>query len=105
MPTREVADYTEVEMDFLYVHTAVAENLEWALFVASLLVSALPDEALMLLRRGFGRRSFGPRRGLGSFRLIRIVFVLLFTTLLGPIVLVLLIAAGAYWFFSSRRGR
>jgi hypothetical protein len=33
------------------------------------------------------------------------LFVLLFTTVLGPIVLVALIAFAAYGFFSSRRGR
>jgi hypothetical protein len=36
-------------------------------------------------------------------RLVRILFVLLFTTLLGPIVLVALVALGAYWFFAHRR--
>jgi hypothetical protein len=35
----------------------------------------------------------------------RILFVLLFTTVFGPIVLVALIAFAAYGFFSSRRGR
>ncbi len=86
-----------------YVHEIMVGNLEWGLFVVSLLVSALSDPALLVLRRGFGRRGFGPGRGLGSFRIIRIVFVLLFTTVLGPIVLVVLLVAGAFWFFSSRR--
>jgi hypothetical protein len=36
---------------------------------------------------------------------LRIVFVLLFTTVLGPIVLVALIAFIAYRFFASRGGR
>jgi hypothetical protein len=39
------------------------------------------------------------------FRLIRVLFALLFTTLLGPIVLVALVAFVAYRFFTSRRGR
>jgi hypothetical protein len=34
---------------------------------------------------------------------VRILFVLLFTTILGPIVLVVLIALAAYAFISSRR--
>jgi hypothetical protein len=51
--------------------------------------------------RGFGRRGFG--RGRGSFRLFRISFVLLFTTALGPVVLVALVALFAYAFFNSRR--
>ena len=35
-------------------------------------------------------------------RLVRVLFVLLFTTVLGPIVLVALVALGAYWFFAIR---
>lgn len=91
-----------------YLHTIAGGNLEWILFAASLLVGALADHALLILRRGFGGRGFGRRgfgRGFGAFRLIRLLFVLLFTTVLGPIVLVLLVVAGAYWFFSSRRAR
>jgi hypothetical protein len=76
-----------------------------ALCAVSLLVSALPEEILLLGMRAFGRRGFGFGRGRGSFRLLRILFVLLFTTVLGPIVLVALIAFAAYGFFSSRRGR
>jgi hypothetical protein len=33
------------------------------------------------------------------------MFVLLFTSVLGPIVLVALVVLGAFWFFTSRRGR
>jgi hypothetical protein len=65
------------------------------------LVSALSDELLLIRMRGFGRRGFG--RGFGSFRVLRILFALLFTTLLGPILLVALVALVAYGFFSSRR--
>ncbi len=87
-----------------YIHAIAAGNLEWALYAVSLLVSVLPDELLLIVqRRGFGRRGFG--RGFGSFRILRILFALLFTTLLGPIVLVALIAFAGYAFFSSRRGR
>jgi hypothetical protein len=67
----------------------------------SLLVSALPEELLLIRMRGFGRRGFG--RGFGSYRILRILFVLLFTTVLGPIVLVALIAFAGYAFFNSRR--
>jgi hypothetical protein len=87
------------------IHAITAEHLEWVLYAVSLLVSALPDEILLIRMRGFGRRGFGFGRGLGSFRLIRILFVLLFTTVLGPIVLVALIAFVAYGFFSRQRGR
>ena len=86
-----------------YIHAIAAGHLELALYAVSLLVSALPYELLLLRMRGFGRRGFG--RGFGSFRILRILFVLLFTTVLGPIVLVALIAFAGYAFFSSRRGR
>ncbi len=82
-----------------------------ALYAMALLVSAMPDEILLILMRGFGRRGFGFGRGHGIFRLFRIfrllrfLFVLLFTTALGPVVLVALIAFVAYGCFSGRRGR
>jgi uncharacterized membrane protein len=74
-----------------------------------LLAGTLTDGLLaVVLRRGFGRglgrRGFG--RGLGPFRifrLARVLFVLLFTTILGPIVLVALLVFIGYWFFANRR--
>jgi hypothetical protein len=82
-----------------YLHAIAAGDLQWALYAVSLLVSVLSDELLVILRRGFGR-------GRGGFGLFRILFALLFTTLLGPIVLVALIAFVAYrYFFTGRRGR
>jgi len=86
-----------------YIHAITAGDLGWALCAISLLVSVLPDELLLIQRRGFGRRGFGFGRGRGSFRLLRVLFTLLFTTLLGPIVLVALIAFVAYRFFINRR--
>jgi hypothetical protein len=81
------------------IHAIAAGDPGWALCALSLLVGVLPDELLLIIqRRGFGRRR-------GSFRLLRVLFALLFTTLLGPIVLVALIAFVAYSFFTSRRGR
>jgi hypothetical protein len=88
-----------------HIYALATEHPEWALYAVSLLVGALPDEILLLRMRGFGRRGFGFGRGRGSFRLFRILFVLLFTTALGPVVLVALVAFAAYGFFSSRRGR
>ena len=88
-----------------YIHAIAAGHVELALYAVSLLVSVLPDDLTLIRMRGFGRRGFGFGRGRGSFRLLRILFVLLFTTVLGPIVLVALIALVAYGFFSSRRGR
>jgi hypothetical protein len=84
-----------------YIHAIAAGHLECALYAFSLLVGVLPEELLSIRMRGFGRRGFG--RGRGSFRLFRILFVLLFTTVLGPIVLVALIAFAAYAYFNSRR--
>jgi len=86
-----------------YIHAFAAVDLEWTLYAVSLLVGVLPDEFLLIQRRGFGRRGFGFGRRRGSFGLLRVVFALLFTTLLGPIVLVALIAFVAYRFFTSRR--
>ena len=89
----------------VYIHAIAAGHVELALYVVSLFVSVLPDDLTLIRMRGFGRRGFGFGRGRGSFRVLRILFVLLFTTVLGPIVLVALIAFAAYAFFSSRRGR
>ena len=88
-----------------YIHAISAGHIEWVLYTVTLLAGALSDGPLaVLLRRGFGGRGFGGR-GLGPFRMIRLVrvlFVLLFTTVLGPIVLVALVVLGAYWFFAIR---
>jgi hypothetical protein len=75
-----------------------AAHLEWALYAAPLLVGALPEVVLLIQRRGFGRRR-------GSFGLFRLMFVLMFTTVLGPILLAALIAFVAYRFFAGRRTR
>ena len=88
-----------------YIYAMVASDLEWVMYTASLLAGVLPDELLLIQRRGFGRRGAGLGRRRGSFGLFRILFALLFTTLLGPIVLVALVAFVAYRFFTSRRGR
>jgi hypothetical protein len=82
----------------VYIHEITPGQLEWILYAASLFVGVLPDEILLIRMRGFGR-------GRGSFRILRVLFVLLFTTALGPVVLVALIAFAAYAFFNSRRGR
>jgi hypothetical protein len=87
-----------------YIHAVSAGDLQWALFAVSLLVSVLPDELLLIIqRRGFGRRGFGFGRRRGSFGLFRVLLALLFGTLLGPIVLVALVAFVAYSFFTNRR--
>ena len=89
----------------LYIHAIGAGHLGWALYAVPLLVGALPDVILLIQRRGFGRGGVGFGRRRGSFGLFRILFVLLFTTVVGPILLVGLIAFFAFRFFASRRGR
>jgi hypothetical protein len=89
-----------------YIHVILTGHLEWALYAVSSLAGVLPDRLLaaVVLRRGFGGRGFG--RGLGPFRLIRlarVLFVLLFTTILGPIVLVAVLVFAGYLFFANRR--
>ncbi len=88
-----------------YIHAIAPGNLQWVLYAVPLLVNVLPDVILLIRRRGFGGGGVGFGRRRRSFGLFRVLFVLLFTTLLGPIVLVALIAFVAYRFFSSRRTR
>ncbi len=88
-----------------HIHAILAGDLEWVLYTASLLAGALPDELLLIQRRGFGRRGVGFGRRRGSFGLFGVLFALLFTTLLGPIVLLALVAFVAYRYFASRRRR
>jgi hypothetical protein len=88
-----------------YLYEISAGNVGWAVYAVSLLAGALPDALLVVQRRGFGRGGVGFGRRRGSFGLFRILFVLLFTTVVGPILLVALIAFLAYRFFASRRGR
>jgi hypothetical protein len=93
-----------------YIHAIPAGHLEWTLYAVSLLAGAFSNGPLTLVRmRGFGKRGFGKRGfgrgGLGPFRLIRlgrILFVLLFTTVLGPVVLVALVVFAGFWFFAIR---
>ena len=86
-----------------YIYAITAGDLEWTLYALSLLVSVLPGELLLMQRRSFGRRGFGFGRRRGSFGLFRVLFALLFSTLLGLIVLVALVAFVAYSFFTNRR--
>lgn len=88
----------------VYLHAIVGDP-GWVLPTISLLAGVLPEALLTIQRRGFGRGGVGFGRRRGSFGLFRILFVLLFTTVLGPIVLVALIAFFAYRFFASRRAR
>lgn len=86
-----------------HIHEILAGHLEWAWHAVPLLLGAPPGVLLAFQRRGLGRRGLGRRPG--SFGLFRLLFVLLFTTALGPIVLVALVAFVAYRFFAGRRSR
>ena len=85
-----------------YLYEISAGNTGWAVFTLSLLAGVLPEALAVLQRRGFGRGGVGFGRRRGSFGLFRILFVLMFTTVLGPILLVALIAFLAYRFYASR---
>ena len=88
-----------------YLYEISAGDLGWAVYALSVLAGVLPEALLVIQRRGFGRGGVGFGRRRGSFGLFRILFVLLFTTVLGPILLVALIAFIAFRFFAGRRPR
>ncbi len=88
-----------------HLHAVLALDLWWATFALSVLAGVLPEALLVLQRRGFGRGGVGFGRRRGSFGLFRLLFVLMFTTVVGPIVLVALVAFLAYRFFAARRYR
>ncbi len=88
-----------------YLYGISAGDLGWAVYALSVLAGVLPEALLVLQRRGFGRGGVGFGRRRGSFGLFRILFVLLFTTVLGPIVLVALVAFIAFRFYASSRNR
>jgi hypothetical protein len=83
-----------------YIYEIMAGHPQWVVYSVTLLAGTFTDGFLALvMRRGFGR-------GLGPFRMIRlarILFVLIFTTILGPIVLVAILVFAGYWFFANRR--
>ena len=85
-----------------YLYEISAGNTGWAVFAVSLLAGVLPEALAVLQRRGFGRGGVGFGRRRGSFGLFRILFVLLFTTVLGPILLVALLAFLAFRFYAGR---
>jgi hypothetical protein len=88
-----------------YLYEISAGNTGWAVFAVSLLAGILPEALAVLQRRGFGRGGVGFGRRRGSFGLFKILFVLMFTTVLGPILLVALIAFLAFRYYASGRNR
>ncbi len=85
-----------------YLHAVTAFDLGWAVYAVSVLAGLLPETLTVFQRRGFGRGGVGFGRRRGSFGLFRILFVLVFTTVLGPILLVALIAFLAFRFYAGR---
>ncbi|HEV2745142.1 MAG TPA: hypothetical protein VGV91_18450 [Rubrobacter sp.] len=85
-----------------YLHAVTTFDLGWAVYALSALAGLLPEAFAVFQRRGFGRGGVGFGRRRGSFGLFRILFVLLFTTVLGPILLVALLAFLAFRFYAGR---
>ena len=83
-----------------YVYALAAGHPELALYALSLLVGALPDALALLQRRSGG--GFRPRRRRRSGGLLG-TLALLF--LLGPLVILALVAYVVYRFVVGRRGR
>lgn len=86
-----------------YIHAILAGHLEWAIYALSLASGALAEAVLLLQRRGFGRGGFGGfgrRRRRGS-----LLGGLALFFLLGPIVILALVAYFAYALFSGMRRR
>ena len=89
-----------------YVHALTAGHIEFALYAISLFIGALSDGLLLLQRRGFGRgfrRGFGRRRRPGG--IFRALSALVLIFLVGPIVILALIAYAVYGVVRGRRGR
>lgn len=83
------------------VYAFATHHLEIALYALPLLVGALTDALALLQRRGLGRRgglrTRRRRRSGGLLGALALVFVL------GPLVLLALVAYAAYRFFAGRR--
>lgn len=86
-----------------YIHAIAAGNSDFILFALSLFVGALPKGFSLLQRRGFGRRGFGRRRR--SRGIFGALGALIFLFVVGPIVVLGLIAYVAYRLLSGRRER
>ena len=87
----------------MFVQEIAAEYPAAVAFVLSLLGGVVADALVVLQRRGFGRGGFGRRRRPGS--LLGALGTLVFLFVLGPIVVLALIAYLAYGAISGRRRR
>lgn len=85
-----------------YLYAVVTGHPEVALYVISIFTGALPDVLALLQRRGFGR-GFGSRRRRGG--IFGALGTLLFLFVLGPIIVLALIAYFVYGMLAGRRRR
>ena len=85
-----------------YFHAMTSGYPELALGVLSLISGVLVDALVVLQRRGFGRRGFGRRRRPGIFGALGTLF---FLFVLGPIIVLALLAYFVYGMLSGRRRR
>ncbi len=87
------------------VYALVAQHLELALYALPLLVGALTDALALLQRRGLGRRGgLRTRRRRRSGGLLGALGALALVFVLGPLVLLALVAFTVYRFFGGDAG-
>ncbi len=85
-----------------HLYAVVTVHPEVALYVLSVFTGVLPGALALLQRRGFGR-GFGSRRRRGG--IFGALGTLLFLLVLGPIVVLALIAYFVYGTLAGRRRR
>ena len=86
------------------VYAFATQHLEIALYALPLLVGALTDALALLQRRGLGRRGgLRTRRRRRSGGLLGALGALALIFVLGPLVLLALVAYAASRFFAGRR--
>jgi hypothetical protein len=86
----------------VYLHEIMVGHLDMVLYVFSLIVGALPEGLSMLQRRGF-RRGFGRRRRRGG--IFGALGALVLFLVVGPIVILALVAYAVYGALRGRRRR
>ena len=87
-----------------FFYALAAGHLEWVAYALPLLVGALTDALALLQRRGLGRRGgLRTRRRRRSGGLLGALGALALIFVLGPLVLLALVAYAASRFFAGRR--
>jgi len=88
-----------------YLYVIAVEHLEWILWASTLIAGAAPDALAVIQRRrggGFGR-GFRPRRRRRRGGLFGALGALALFLILGPVVILLLVAYAFYATVSRRR--